>query len=171
MPPLIGMTVVGLRGTITALDVGVAATVAKAVAGLEAGARIIQVRARANVAGRRYHGRLDASITVGAPDLSVPGTVRVGVGVQPGVWAPEGRTFEFGWHSKSGKRPPVKPLMLWAMERGLASDERTAKKIAFVVARNIGDRGYSFGQSHWLDNAARDTLPAVAATVRTAIRL
>jgi hypothetical protein len=164
------MTVVGLRGVIYGINVGAALVVARAAAALEAGGRLVQTAARANVSGRLYKGRLRNAITVSAPDLSVVGTVSVAVGVQPGVWAPEGFTFEFGWKSKTGKRPPVAPLAAWALAKGIVSTEAEAKAFGFVVARNMGDKpGYSFGQTHWLANAARDTVPAVAVLVRSSL--
>jgi Bacteriophage HK97-gp10, putative tail-component len=164
------LTVTGLRGTIYGIDVAVALTVAKATAALEAGARLVQAAARANVEGRKYTGRLSDSITVAAPDLSVAESVTVAVGVQPGVWAPEGFTFEFGWRSKTGKRPPVAPLAAWALAKGIVGTEAEAKSFGFLVSRAMGARpGYSFGQTHWLANASRDTVPAVAVLVKSAM--
>jgi hypothetical protein len=164
------MTLTGLRGTITELNVAVALSSARAAAGLEAGARVIQAKARQNMSSHHYRGRAEAATTV-SPPVITPGWVDVKVGIQKGTWAPEGRTFEFGWHSKKGKQPPVKPLAEWALSRGIVGTEREAKSFGFVVARSMKKRGYSFGEFHWLEDAGRDSIPAVVAAVRTASTL
>lgn len=167
----IDVIMTGLRETITALTVEVAAVTTRATAGLEAGARIIQAKARENISGHRYEGRVEAKTTVGRPIVYPPALVDVTVGVHGRDFAPEGKTFEFGWRSKKGLQPPVAPLAEWVMRRGITTNEQAARGIAFAIARKMGRSGYSFGEDHWLDDAAIVEGPLIAATVERYIGL
>ena len=165
------LVVTGLRGTIAGLNLAVATTVAKGTAALEAGARIIQVKARANMATHHYTGRAESATQVSVPVVDAAQTVHVKVGILPGTWAPEGNTFEFGWHSKKGKQPPNAPIAEWLMRRGIVSNDSEAKRVAFVVGRKMKEDGYSFGTYRWLDQAAQESMPAVVSAVTVMTRL
>lgn len=96
---------------------------------------------------------------------AVPALITVTVGIHPPAFAPEGATFEKGWRSKKGKQPPTEPIALWVLSRGITGDAKEAKHIAFVVARNMKNKGYSFGEYHWLRDAWASEAPMVQATV------
>ena len=52
-----------------------------------------------------------------------------------------------------------------------ASQDSVAKGLAFVIARNIGKRGFSFGPLHWLSKASAETIEqGKAAFLRTVKR-
>lgn len=170
--PSFVVTVSGVRPTIVALTAEVQSRSARATAALVAGGNLIKGKAQANIAPYRYAGRLSAATTVQVHVKSQT-FVSVTVGVHGRTFAPEGRTFEVGWRSSWGYQPPTDALTPWVMARGLASGEKEAKRVAFVVARAMGARGrrrpkaggYSFGQRHWLTDAWRDMQPVVEALV------
>lgn len=193
-------TIMGESQVIANLDAALRElTTTRAAAGLTAGAFAIQRRAKANLAPHHFHGRAEQQTTVGAPTFE-PGLVTVGVGIHGGV-APEGRPLEFGWKSSGGKRPPSSAIEDWltgssqgaailasaagvaikrnsrgfitgAKARRVGADDRSkVKGLAFVIARNIGRRGYSFGALHWLENAARDEAPEVLGEMQKAMVL
>ena len=47
--------------------------------------------------------------------------------------------IEFG--RRAGKRPPLQPLEDWVKKKGIESDPKKIKGVAFVVARKIGNVG------------------------------
>lgn len=57
---------------------------------------------------------------------------------------------------KPGKRPPVAALIPWVQARGLASNEKEVKSIAFLIARKIGEKGTTIFQ-----NGGSDIVSAV----------
>ena len=179
-----GMTFVltGVREVVVALDLEGMRTIARATAGLLAGGKIVEGLAKANLAGHKDTGRAVAAIQTFGPSVKGPTVGGGSVSVVPHVWVgvgiphtsaayPGAYTFEFGWHSGKGKQPPIAPIMAWAMRRGISSDEEGARQAAFAIARSIGKEGYTFGESHWLDDAAIAGAPAVVATVRSALSL
>ena len=151
--------------------------------GLMAWGQVIQTAARRNLHGHHFTGRAEQSTSVSEPTVS-GSTVGVTIGIHGGL-APEGRPLEFGWASSSGKQPPSQPIYEWltgssqganvltsfggsvnrtgegfivGAKSGRTSQESTARGLAFVIARNIGRRGYSFGPLHWLSKAATETI-------------
>lgn len=97
--------------------------------------------------------------------VTVPKLVTITVGIDHNNVPPffVGSTFEHGWHSDAGLQPPTQPLAEWALKRGLASTAREAAHIGFIIARNIGQRGYEFGEHHWLSDAWEANKGLVAA--------
>jgi hypothetical protein len=166
--------------------------------GLKAWGQVIQTAARENLHGHHFTGRAEQSTTVSEPS-TVGNTIGVTVGIHGGL-APEGRPLEFGWSSATGKQPPTAPIVEWLTgssqgaavlsaatgaqvnrKKGFivgaragrlaASDESKAQGLAFVIARNIGRRGFSFGPLHWLSKAAAETVgQGKAALLRTVKR-
>jgi hypothetical protein len=47
---------------------------------------------------------------------------------------------------KPGKRPPVDALIPWVKARGMATDDKQARSIAFLIARKIGENGTTIFQ-------------------------
>lgn len=161
---MISLAVVGVRETVAGLQAAVVRVGARASGGLLVGAELVRERAKANIRRRHYMSRAERETTVGVPKVA-PVYVDVLVGIQPGEFVPEGRTFEFGWHSRSGKQPPIDALAAWAIRRGLAHDADAARGVGFKIARNMKAHGYAFGEMHWLRDALRDEAPAVMAAV------
>lgn len=42
---------------------------------------------------------------------------------------------------RSGKRPPIAPIKEWAIAKGLVSDDKQARSLAFAIATKIGNEG------------------------------
>ena len=153
--------------------------------GLQAWGQVIQTAARRNLADHHFTGRAEQFTTVEGPVVS-GSTVGVTIGIHGGL-APEGRPLEYGWASSSGKQPPSQPIYEWLTgssagrsvltgfgasvnttkagfipgsrsARVSSSEESTARGLAFLIARSIGRRGYSFAALHWLSKAASDTI-------------
>jgi hypothetical protein len=191
--------VLGEREVVAKLQLEVQALrTLKAEAGLLAGAHAVQRKAKENLAPHHYKGRAEQQTTVSAP-LITPGSVTVTVGIHGGI-APEGRPLEYGWKSAGGKQPPTQAIADWLISSGRGAsmlssagvelrrnkagfitgakarrvaptDASKVKGLAFVIARNIKRRGYSFGELHWLENALRDETPTVLAELLKATRL
>ncbi len=74
-----------------------------------------------------------------------------GIGAHVGVSAaavPEARPLTYGWPGGAGKQPPSAPIESWLNRnpsRVSVPSGMTAKSFAFLIARAIGKRGYSFG--------------------------
>lgn len=162
-------TLTGLRATITELHVVVGTTLAKAAIGLETAGRLVRDRARANMSSHHYMGRAERETKVSAPVFE-PTRIMVSTGIHTGDFAPEGKTFEFNWKSKRGLQPPTDPIAEWAIRRGIANP-KNAKQIGFAIARAQAKRGYSFGEIHWLDDAARASAPEIVGVIGAAVRL
>lgn len=169
---------------------------AKVARGLELGGIAIQGAARQNLSEHHFHGTAENQTTV-SPPLITGTSVAVTVGIHGGL-APEGRPLEFGWKSDSGKMPPVLPIAEWLVEKGIGQ-ERNAKgfisygkggksarvkeaafgaafpgatvSMAFLIARKIQKRGFSFGPLHWLERAMNDRTPVVLAELEKACRV
>ena len=149
--------------------------------GLQAWGQVIQTAARRNLADHHFTGRAEQFTTVEGPVVS-GSSIAVTIGIHGGL-APEGRPLEFGWASSSGKQPPSQPIYEWltgssagrSVLTGFGASvnttkagfipgsrrvpsESTARGLAFLIARSIGRRGYSFGALHWLSKAASDTI-------------
>lgn len=153
-----------VRPTIYSLEATLLRGNLAAVQGLLKVARDIQARARSNMGTHHYDGRAEKATTVWT-SVKSPNYVQVKVGIRGNTFAPEGRTFEVGWHSRKGLQPPTAPLAEWALRRGLASDARQAHRIGFAIARRMKAVGYSFDEFHWLSDAAAAEAPNVQATV------
>lgn len=156
-----------VRPTIYSLAVEVTGYADRAAAGLIHEANVVRDKAKRNVRPYNYRtpGRLESAITTWI-SVKSQGYVSVKVGIRGNTFAPEGRTFEVGWRSAKGLRPPVAPLAQWVLDRGYASTEHDAKRIAFAMARRQGTTGYRFGERHWLSDAWSAVGPAeVEATV------
>ena len=167
--------------------------------GLVAWGQVIQRAARANLKTHHFTGRAEQSTSVSEPSMG-SNTISVTVGIHGGL-APEGRPLEFGWASATGKQPPSEPIYQWLTGssqgaavlsaatgaqvnrtskgfivgaragRLAATDESKARGLAFVIARNIGKRGFSFGPLHWLSKASAETIESgKAALLRTVKR-
>jgi hypothetical protein len=149
---------------------------------LRQGAGMIRDDARRRIGSgsrHKWRGDLNRAIKVG-PLKRRPTYMRVKVGpahkslstkgsggfaVYPGAY-----TFHYGWKGKKASQPPTEPLRFWLKDRfGLS--EKDAKHKAFVIARNIGKRGYSSipgGSTPFMRDAARANAPAIVALVAAA---
>lgn len=165
MTNLVSVEVGDVRPTIRSIEATLLGGQVAALQGLLKVARDIQSRARSNMATRHYDGRAEKAVTVWT-SVKSSDYVQVKVGIRGNTFAPEGKTFEVGWRSAKGLQPPTQPLADWALRRGLASDERSAKRIGFAIARKMKTEGYSFGEFHWLTDAAEAERPTVEATVQ-----
>lgn len=154
-----------IRETLVSLAAELTASADGALAGLLAEARRIQQRAKTNVRPYHYEGRLEDAIQVRVSIKNTSSFVRVTVGIHGRTFAPEGATFERGWHSEKGLMPPSEPIAFWAMRRGLAKDQKEADRLGFVIARAQGRRGYSFDRRPWLSSAFEAERASVEPTV------
>ena len=51
-----------------------------------------------------------------------------------------GKSFAFVEEGRGpGKRPPTKPIFEWVLAKGIESDEKKAKGIAYAIARKIAN--------------------------------
>ena len=153
-------------------------TLAKVGEGLVGWGHLIEYAGKANLAPHHWHGTAEQSTVTVGPVIEGDQVV-VSVGLHGGM-APEGRPLEYGWKSESGKQPPISAIAEWLTSKpGLIpspnvtrnssgfirrrgtiaaiSQEAAVRSLAFVIARNIGRRGYSFGALHWLRDAMVET--------------
>lgn len=171
---VIAVRVEGVRETIVALHADLEDINARALQGLLESGRRVRDQAKANVQPYNYNRRLHDNIRVWTSIVS-PTFISVNVGLRGNTFAPEGKTFEIGWHSKKGLQPPVEPFTEWVIRRGIEKDPKKAKHVAYVMARaqgGNGDReeGYSFGERHWLSDAwALEQLQAAVTVERYAL--
>lgn len=95
--------------------------------------------------------------------------VRIGIGTAA---APEGRPLAFGWKSKGGLQPPTAAIVAWLSRRGRAAGltDSQLRGRAFVIARAIGRRGYSFGSDDWFHKGIAAGKPKLEAIMRAAMR-
>lgn len=129
--------------------------------GLIDAAHAMERDAKANLKEHHFRGTTERNTTTS--ELQRNGDVStVTVGIHGGM-APQGRPLELGWASQSGKMPPIQPIADWLVSKGYAGPKsgnkatKTAdsavRGLAFVIARNIQRRGFSFGPIHWLGRA------------------
>jgi hypothetical protein len=122
-------------------------------------------------AARPHHmsGRLEQQIH--AEPFGTGMGMEVHVGISVGL-APEGRPIAFGWKSQSGKQPPSQAIADWIVRKGglgattnvtrtpagfqryrgtkaQISQESAVRSLAFLIARKIKAKGYSFGHDDW----------------------
>lgn len=164
MSNLVSVEVQDVRPTIFALEAQVVGAQMAGLQGLLHVARQVQAKARSNMATHHYSGRAEKAVTVWTSVKSLD-YVQAKVGIRGNTFAPEGKTFEVGWRSQRGLQPPTQPLADWALRRGLAKTAAQAHRIGFAIARNMGQRGYSFGEFHWLSDAMDSERGAVLLTV------
>ena len=146
--------------------------------GLIDAAHAMERDAKANLKEHHFRGQTERNTTTS--DIERNGDVSsVTVGIHGGM-APQGRPLEFGWKSESGKMPPIQPIADWIVSKGIGQ-KRNAKggvnygkggkaarvneaafgaaypgatvSFAFLIARKIQKRGYSFPPLHWLGRA------------------
>jgi hypothetical protein len=147
---------------------------ARAGVALRKGAGIIRDDARRRIKSGSTHkwkGDLNRAIKVG-PLKRTPYYMRIKIGPAHKSPTTKGRggyavfpgahTFSYGWHGKSKSQPPTAPLQFWLTDRFGMSDKE-AKHKAFVIARNIGRRGYT--KTPTKVNFMRDSANANAAAV------
>lgn len=175
VPVRVWVTGVNQAETLISVELGKIQT--KAVERLIGGAAFVAELAATNLAEHNYTGRAASAVRAdfierkAAPGFSLPHpllfSVQVGI---PHNRVPEffvGATFERGWKSKNGKQPPVEPLAMWAIARGLADTPSQAKRVGFIIAQNIAKRGYSFGTDKWLTNAWEMAEPMLGPLIGT----
>jgi hypothetical protein len=130
---------------------------------------------RAEIRPHHYTGRAEQQTHAELHGTGMKARVFVGVST---ALVPEMRPLVAGWHSNSGKMPPVQAIAEWLAHKpelsGSSSHFRTSKGFvrsrkgatigsisaeanvrsrAFVIARAIGRRGYSFGKTDAFDKA------------------
>lgn len=101
------------------------------------------------VRGLRSAAARGVSVVVGeieAAKLVNTGQLRQSVNSKPitggaeiNVDAPHAPFMEYG--RRPGKLPPPGPIFEWVMRKGLASDEKQGKQIAFAIAQGIANNG------------------------------
>lgn len=173
----ISIYVTGVNKAMMALAIANAELQVRGIAGMYAGAKLVQKQAKTNLNQHRWHGTTASKVVISGPPrmlgelggapYALGGWISFTVGIPHEQWPAfaVGATFEHGWHSKRGKQPPTAPLAKWAVSRGLVRPGQSAKQVGFIIARTIKKRGYSFGEHHWLRDAWIAQSAAVAATV------
>ena len=151
---------------------------AKAEQGLIDAAHAIERDAKANLHEHHFRGTTERNTTTSAIERDGDRSW-VTVGVHGGQ-APQARPLEFGWKSESGKMPPIQPIADWLVSKGYAGPSKGTKAtktadagvrgLAFVIARNIKRRGFSFGPLHWLGRAYDQNRPKVAGYIERRFR-
>jgi len=68
-----------------------------------------------------------------------------------------------------GKRPPIEPIRVWVLAKGLTNDPQEAGGIAFAVARKIGREGTNKPPSEFATKVIQNDLPRSAARLRGAV--
>jgi hypothetical protein len=97
-----------------------------------------------------------------------------GIGAHVGVSAaavPEARPITYGWPGGGNSRPPAAAIESWLLRnpsRIQVPSGMTAHSFAFVIARAIGKRGYTFGTG--VGGQKLDTFRRAFAEVRDAVR-
>ncbi|HTR71861.1 MAG TPA: hypothetical protein VMH41_16750 [Mycobacteriales bacterium] len=181
--------IVGLEKLLGVLDP--ATWAAGASAGLlKAGQTAIESRARANVEDEHHFtGNLAQNLHTEVQGSGLD--LEAHVGVSTGL-VPEGRPLEFGWPAGSGKQPPTDAIARWLASKpeiagsplvtrssagfirrkgtiAQISQDAAIRSRAFLIARAIGQRGYSFGALHWLSQAGADGAEDAAQIVQESI--
>lgn len=101
------------------------------------------------------HGKLQPPVDTGEMRQSV-GYHNLPMGAEIVVDSPHAPFMEYGTRPHF---PPTKPLMLWAMRKGIAADEQEAKGVAFAIARKIAKDGTAprnFFKRGWNKTIRRD---------------
>lgn len=143
-----------------------------------------------------YRGRLEQGIRVQTVGAGLNIETHIGIST---AQVPEGRPLNYGWRSEGGKRPPSSALVPWVLEKfgaGLtgktgrplrstttnaagrwrtrnaagAAGDAQVRSIAFLIARKIGQRGYSFGKLDWLHGGFRQARPRLHGILAAAMR-
>lgn len=160
----------------------------KLVVGFGLAGQALASAGRTIIRPHHYTGRYEQQIHVETTGAT-PATIQTFVGVSAGL-VPEARPLDLGWRSASGKQPPVAAIAEWIAHKpelaqaagsssvsrsssgfvrrtgtiATVSGEAAIRSMAFVIARKIGQRGYSFGALHtWTEAiaAVRGRLPGL----------
>ena len=120
-----------------------------------------------DIAPHHYTGR--AQQQVHAQEIALPGVLAVHVGASSEL-VPELRPLVEGWKSSGGRQPPTAAIAEWLAHKpeiaptssvsrsasgrlsfrasiASVSSETAVRSRAFLIARAIGRRGYSFGKT------------------------
>lgn len=145
--------------------------------GMQAVGEAVATEARLIVKPHHFHGTFEQQIHAVTTGDSLA-TVVTSVGVNPEL-VPEARPLSFGWKSSGGKQPPTEAIAAWlaskpelvnaagsnAVGRNASgfitrkgsiaevSQDSKIRGLAFVIARKIGQRGYSFAPLNPFDRA------------------
>lgn len=188
------VTVVGLDRTIARLDPKRWDAAARTGL-LRAGQVAIEARARTNIKPHTYTGNLAHNLHTDVRGSGL--NLEAHIGISNSV-APEGTALEFGRRA-GGKQPPIDAIARWLtskpelladiagssgkalvgrngaghiVRRGtissISADARVRSR-AFLIARAIGRRGFSFGKLEWLKNAGRDGRVQARQIIRDAL--
>jgi hypothetical protein len=156
-------------------------------AGLLAAGILVQSEARAVLASHHWHGRAEAEV-----HAEPRGPLSVFVGGSAAK-APELRPLTYGWHSSSGKQPPTSAIAEWLTSKpeiadsssvsrsprgfvrrrgtiGQIAGESAIRSRAFLIARAIGRRGFSFGRLDTFAVAIARARPRIAAVIAAHMR-
>ena len=168
-PQTLRLTISGMGTTVQNLYIWQAAFNIQATQALRRGAGVIRAEARRNISrggkkGHRWTGDLEKDIRVGAV-RRLPYMISIRVGIGHFAQYPVGHSFEYGWHGRRKRQPPTAPIQIWVQSKLGIADDKKAKRVAFLIARKIGKSGYSFGEDHFIRDAAATGVPAATAII------
>lgn len=88
------------------------------------------IQSKLSTSGANATGKTSASLELEASDTRL--TIQ---GAKSFLFVETGR--------RAGKRPPIAPIKEWAIAKGLVSDDKQARSLAFAIATKIGNEGTS----------------------------
>lgn len=139
--------------------------------GLQEGGDLVAAEMRRIIQPHRFRGRWQQELHTEVSGSGLGQKAHIGVSAAA---VPEARPMTLGWKSGAGKRPPTSAIEEW-LERAPNAPSTptgmTTRGFAFLIARAIGRRGYSFGSGSGgqkLDTNRR-AWAAAAADVKRAI--
>lgn len=86
------------------------------------------IQSKLSSSGANATGKTSASLELEASDTRL--TIQ---GAKSFLFVETGR--------RPGKRPPIAPIKEWAIAKGLVSDDKKARSLAFAIATKIGNEG------------------------------
>ena len=158
-------------------------------AGLTTAGNLVAAQARNIVRPHHYTGRFEQQIHVAVTGTGLSQKATVGVSA---AQVPEARPLSYGWKSNSGRMPPIEPIAQWVAKhpeispsknsytnssgfrrtRGSAASvgaESAVRGLAFVIARSIMRKGYSFPPLKVFETAYTQARASVVAALQKAI--
>lgn len=158
--------------------------------GLSKSGGIIAAQARAIIRPHHYTGHYEQQIHTVVTGTGLNQVARVGVSASQ---VPEARPLSYGWRSGSGKMPPIEPIARWLAKHpdigaspnsfrnasgfrrtsgsiSSVASESAVRGLAFVIARSIARKGYSFQPLKVWETAFQRSQSQIAVTILRALR-
>jgi hypothetical protein len=129
--------------------------------GLSKSGHTVLKAAQMIAAPHHFSGRLQNRMGVVVSGSGMNQKATIGVNAAE---VPEAGPLSHGWRSRSGKQPPTEDIAHWLSSKG------KDPALAFVVARSIKAKGYSFKPLRIFETAYQEVHETVAHTILRALK-